>query len=347
MPPTVSLIGTIILGVALWLTTPCEFVYANPWLIRQCDLGRDPLASPGPSSLGLQSCLRGGVGIEATTYAETRRLGNWIPYGGFAASVFTGPYVSAHGLWRWRDVYALNYGETRSKARFVDYAVIQIGNPVLNRFRATFGRMRIPFGLDLSQAPQYYQDLENRLFWRSPLLGGYLTFDDMRRSRFDVGIASNDLSQLRAERLSQKRDDIAMSLRGILDVSALEGTRIIASLYSANTGERRYGLALSNTNRKGDQTNFEFVRRQVFASGQLAPFEQLLRVSYTGVWQKPGPWIIQFDDERLRFRRIVFSLNRPILFPHLLAKFAVGFTRKIDETKQSLWSFSIAMETAL
>jgi|LauGreDrversion4_2_1035121.scaffolds.fasta_scaffold00381_6 hypothetical protein len=346
MPSKVSLIATMTCGVALWLTTAAS-LYADPWLIKRCDLARDPLSAPGPTSLGVQSCLRGGAGVEATTYSEARKLGNWIPYGGISASLFAGPYLSAHGLWRWRDVYALNYGETRSRARFVDLAVIQIGNPVLNRYRLTFGRMRIPFGLDLSQAPQYYQDQENRLFWRSPLFGAYLTFDDLRRSRFDVGAAINEPSQVSAKKPGYRQDEIAVSLRGILDVSALEGTRIIASLYSANSGERRYGLALSNTNRKGDQTSFEFIRRQIFASGQLAPFEQLLRVSYSGVWQKPGRWIIQFDDERLRFRRIVFNLDRPILFPHLLAKIAVGYTRKLDSTNESLWSFTAAMETAL
>jgi hypothetical protein len=207
--------------------------------------------------------------------------------------------------------------------------------------------MRLPFGLDLSQAPQYYQDLENRRFWRSPPLGAYLTFDDMRRSRFDVGFAINDTAKISGHKAVQMTDDLALSFRGMLDISALEGTRIIASLYSAKSGERRYGLALSNTNRKGDQTNFEFIRRQVFASGQLGPFEQLLRVSYTGVWQKPGRWVIQFDDERLRFRRIVFNLDRPLLFPYLTAKVAIGYQRNLDSTKHSFWSFTAATEIAL
>lgn len=339
------LLVSIITGLTFWLSAgPLN---ADPWLLKQCDLQRDPNLPPGPPELALQGCVKGGAGIEATTYAETRKLGTWIPYGGIYGGLFAGPYLSFHGLWRWRDVHDLSDDGTRSKARFVDYAILQIGNPVLNRYRVSFGRMRLPFGLDISQAPQYYQDLENRRFWRSPKIGAYLTFDDLRRSRFDVGIAMNDTGKFSGQKTAQKSDELAMSLRGILDVSALEGTRIIASLYSANKGERRYGLALSNTNRKGDQTNFEFIRRQVFASGQLSPFEQLLRVSYTGVWQKAGRWVIQFDDERLRFRRIVFNLDRPLLFPHLTAKAAIGYKRNLDSSRQSFWSFTAAMEIAL
>ena len=329
----------------LVFTLASPLAIAGPWLVSRCELAIDPLSSNAGSETGLGGCIRGGLGLEATTSAETKKEGNWIPYGSVYGGLFAGPYISGHVLSRWRDVHALNSGELRSASKFVDYAVLQIGNPALDRYRVTFGRMRIPFGLDLSLAPQFYQNLENRRFWRSPPIGTYVTFDDLRRFRLDIGLASKLARELENTQ-GQSGSESAFSIRGALDLSALEGTRIIASIYAATKGERRYGLALSNTNRKGDQTTFEFVRRQIFASGQYAPFEQLLRLAYTGTWQKSGRWVIQFDDERLRFRRIVANLDKPI-FNHLVMKIAVGFKAMTDETRESSLTLTCGVETIL
>jgi hypothetical protein len=208
--------------------------------------------------------------------------------------------------------------------------------------------MRLPFGIDTSQAPQFYQDKENRGFWHSPTDGGYLTFDDLRRLRLDAGLAISEISRLDPKtRLAPRyATDKAFSLRAALDVSALEGTRILASVYGAEMGERRYGLGLINTNQKGDYTAFEFARRQIFSSGLLRPFEQLLRLAYTSAWQRNARWVMQFDDERLRFRRVVFDYERVIL-PHLNSKLAISYLRATDGSRASRWGFTCGVETNL
>src|SRR5205823_715884 len=124
--------------------------------------------------------------------------------------------------------------------------------------RFTAGLSRLPFGIDTSPAPQLYQRLENRNFWSSPEGTAYMTFDDLRSLKVEVGVASNDWRRRRidfgARDLGFERLDRAGSLRASYDISALEGTRILGSLYGAKNGERRYGAGLINRNRKEDYT---------------------------------------------------------------------------------------------
>ena len=317
-------------------------------MLGTCEATEDPLSAKAHDELGAAACLRGSMGVETTVFAEAPREANWISYGSAYGGVFVRPWLSMHALGRWRDVRSLSQKLEYSKSHFTDLAVLQIGNPALDRYRLTTGRMRLPFGIDTSQAPQFYQDKENRRFWRSPTDGGYLTFDDLRRLRVDAGLAVSEISHLDPKPpLSPKYDaDKAISVRGALDVSALEGTRIVASVYGSELGERRYGLGLINTNQKGDYTAFEFARRQIFASGLLRPFEQILRIAYTSTWQRNARWVMQFDDERLRFRRIIFDYEKMIL-PHLQSKLAISYLRATDGSRVSRWGFTCGVETNL
>ena len=317
-------------------------------MLGSCEPIEDPISAKAREELGTAACLRGSLGVEATTFAEAPREANWIAYGSAYGGAFVRSWLSTHVLGRWRDVRSLSRKQEVSKSHFTDFAVLQIGNPAIDRYRVTAGRMRLPFGIDSSQAPQFYQDKENRRFWRSPTDGGYLTFDDLRRLRFDAGLAISEISRLNPKTQQPPRyaADKAFSLRAALDVSALEGTRVVASVYGAEMGERRYGLGLINTNQKGDYTAFEFARRQVFSSGQLRPFEQLLRLAYSSAWQRNARWVMQFDDERLRFRRIVFDYER-MLLPHLYSKFAISYLRATDGSRVSRWAFTFGVETNL
>ena len=321
---------------------------AGPLMLGSCEPIEDPLSAKGQEEIGAAACLRGAMGIEATGFAEDSREANWISYGSAYGGSFVRSWLSMHVLGRWRDVHSLNRKLEYSRSHFTDFAVLQIGNPAIDRYRVTAGRMRLPFGIDTSQAPQFYQDKENRGFWRSPTDGGYLTFDDLRRLRLDAGLAISEISRLdpKARLAPRYATDKAFSLRAALDVSALEGTRILASVYGAEMGERRYGLGLINTNQKGDYTAFEFARRQIFSSGLLRPFEQLLRLAYTSAWQRNARWVMQFDDERLRFRRVVFDYERVIL-PHLNSKIAISYLRATDGSRASRWGFTCGVETNL
>ena len=321
---------------------------AGPLMLGTCEPTEDPLSTKGQQELGAAACLRGAVGAESTAFVEAPGDANWISYGSAYGGAFVRSWLSMHVLGRWRDIRSLSRKLEYSRSHFTDFAVLQIGNPAIDRYRVTAGRMRLPFGIDTSQAPQFYQDKENRGFWRSPTDGGYLTFDDLRRLRFDAGLAVSKISRLDPKSRQPHTDaaEKAISVRAALDVSALEGTRIVASVYGAEMGERRYGLGLINTNQKGDYTAFEFARRQIFSSGRLRPFEQLLRLAYTSAWQRNARWVMQFDDERLRFRRIVFDYERVIL-PHLNSKLAISYLRATDGSRVSRWAFTCGVETTL
>jgi hypothetical protein len=318
-------------------------------MLGQCELAEGSEAETSKETRQVAVCLKGKFGGEGVAYAEAPREDIFLDYGAAYAGLFLGPWVSSHILGRWRNQEPIRDHMPRQRILFTDYALLQFGNPVLHRYRMTIGRLRLPFGLDQSEAPEYYQALENRRFWDSPRDGGYLTYDDLRRFRVDIGGAVSDLRSARQRSMQSqgpREFERAVSVRAMLDISALEGTRLVASGYGSIVGQRRFGFGVLNTNRKGDFTNLEFVRLLTTPGGERDPFEQILRAGYTSAWQSIGRWVIQFDDEHLRFRRIVIDYDK-IISANLFARFSVGYLHGQDSSRLSRWAFTTGIETKL
>ena len=344
-------LGVMAFGMLLLQQLVAPWALAGALMIGgECQPSRDPMAGDGPLGLTPAACLQADVGAEAVSNAETSADNLWLDYGNLYGGLFITPWFSAQARGRWRDITGFHHGVPEDRALYTDFAVVQIGSPVLSRFRLTAGRLRLPFGIDNSEAPQFYQALENRLLWHSPDLGGYLTYDDLRRWRFDIGFAENDRSELRRRQDGAADDgviDRALSIRAMLDISALEGTRLLLSGYAAERGERRFGFGMVNVNHKGDATEFEFVRRLTTPSGRLQPFEQVLRLGYIQAWQGTRRWVIQFDDERLRFRRIVVDFDYQVL-SHLTLRTAIGYRQRSDGiSRASRTTLSLGLEAKL
>jgi len=315
-----------------------------------CQPDRDPMAGDGPLGLTPAACIQASAGAEVVGYAESAADQVWLDYGSLYGGVFVTPWLSAQAVGYLRDVTGLQDHAPKLRELYTDYAVLEVGSPILSRYRFTLGRMRLPFGIGQSTAPQFYQVLDNRHLWHSPPLGGFMTYDDLRRVRIDIGLASEgprNHKRPTGEAVEVQPIDIAASVRAMLDISALEGTRLMLSGYTAKRGERRYGFGMVNVNHKGDTTQFEFVRMQTTPSGKELPFEQVLRLGYVQAWQGPRRWVVQFDDERLRFRRIVVDFDLQF-YNHLTLRTAIGYRQRSDGlSRASRTSLTLGLEANL
>jgi len=315
-----------------------------------CQPSRDPLAGDGPLGLTPAACIQASAGAEVVGYAESAAANIWLDYGSLYGGFFVTPWLSVQALGYRREVTGLQDHALKFRELYTDYAVLEVGNPILSRYRLTLGRMRLPFGIGQSAAPQFYQLLDNRLLWHSPPLGGFMTYDDLRRVRIDFGLAGEGRPNKKNSAVDEANVrplDQAVSIRAMLDISALEGTRFMLSGYAAKQGERRYGFGMINVNHKGDATEFEFVRRLTTPTGKEQPFEQVLRLGYVQAWQGTRRWVMQFDDERLRFRRIVVDFDLQV-YSHFILRTGVGYRQRSDGlSRASRTSLTLGLEAKL
>lgn len=294
----------------LWIfetgSARAESVAEGPLHIGSCELAIDPDAEGSSEALGLSACARGSAGAEFTAIAGTPRENYWLSFAKGSLGVFYGPYLSVQTRAHLRDTTFL--GEHAiNREREAELAVVQIGNPVLHRFFLQAGRLQLPFGIDKTWAPESYRLYENRNFWSSPKYGAALGIDNKINTRLDIAYAEAPRTNTPqsasddADPRSQ-RGISATSLRLSYDISALDGSRIVLSGYGENRGVRKMGLGLINVSRRADTTEVEIARRLTETTGTEEPFQQLIRIAYGGAFRGAGRWIVQFDDERFRFR---------------------------------------------
>ena len=302
--------------------------------------------------VGIRTCLRGAIGVEAQGVAGGPHQSAWLDHAEGEFGLFLGSVFSLHGrgsghrLQLFERQSLVNYplAETASRG---DELLLQIGNPSLDSWRVSLGRGYAPFGIDWSEAPIFYRMLEDRKFWDSPRKVAFVTWDNQRWLRFDVGYGADgslswggDDGLLKGSGGSPVRQ--VASVRSMVDLSALEGTRIVTSLLGGKDGERRFGAGLINHNRRGDLTSFEFVRRLREPDGGKEPFAQLLRGVYQSQWRGGRRWVVEIDDERLRSRRAIIAHDQRAMGP-LTIRLGMGYLK--SESGDDVRRFTVILGT--
>lgn len=317
-------------------------------MLGDCELVRDPESAESRRDLMLNVCLRGNVGSEMTFVSGTPEENHWLRYANAYGGLFISPWASFQARGKVRDTMPIGTDTAEDLNRYMDYAALTLGSPVIHHTRLTAGRIRLPFGIDRTEAPESYQQKENRAFWDSPQDGAYVTFDEMRNLRLDLGYATNELvdDTVTDPLVGQKEEIRAGSARLMVDFSALDGSRLVFSGYGENHGVRRMGAGFVTVSRKSDMTLFEFVRRLSTPSGDDAPFEQLLRLGYASAYRNDARWVVQFDDERFRFRRGIVA-HDVLIYGHFDVR--LGITYQKSETGDGLrrWYVTTGLEGRL
>lgn len=327
-------------------------------MLGRCELSVDPASDTGRSGPRLFGCLKAALGAEMTFVSGTPEENAWLKYGNVYGGLFLTRWLSVQARGHVREIVPLGDLATAHEEAVADYSVVQIGNPALHSARLTAGKMRLPFGIDRTSVTEHYRSFEDRRFWDSPDHGAYLTIDNRHTTQTELGFATNAFADRKrhpddegvaaptpgAE--SEKEATVqAMSLRFMTDFAALDGSRLVLSGYGEDGGVRRMGAGFLAVSRRDDLTLFEFARRLSTPSGNEA-FSQLLRVGYVGAWRGNARWVVQFDDERFRFRRGIVGHDID-LYKHAMLRFGVSYHK--SETGDGLrrWYVTSGLEARL
>lgn len=305
--------------------------------LGECALAADPVDAEGIDAIGVSACGRGNAGAETSFVSGAPKENTWLRYAAGTLGVYYGQYFSLQGQAHLRDTLPMSSEGRKNLDRETDVAVVQVGNPALHRLWLQAGHLALPFGLDQSFANESYQSLENSALWSSPPNGAALSLDNKIDTRLDVGYAETDRSAAHKT---------AVSARLSYDISALDGSRIMLSGYGENHGVRRMGAAFLTVSRKGDTTAFEFVRRVAEPVGGKVPFQQVLRLIYGGAFRNDARWVVQFDDERFRFR--MGTVGQDFLFwDHAALRIAGAYQKSESGDGKRRWILTTGLEAQL
>lgn len=238
-------------------------------------------------------------------------------------------------------------------------ASLQVGNPAIHHWRVDVGRPLIPFGVDASPLIESFRVFENRDFWQTPNYGGVITFDDQREFEMNLAVVSNPVSSLGEDDENsgdiniqpvykshgQPRND-AVILRSMYDISALDGSRLVLSLYGDRLRERRFGFGFVNVSVRNDITHFEIVRRWSDLHGISGSYAQFFRIAYASAFHGNNRYTFELDDERFRYRMGVFGAD--LLYREwCILRLGLGYRSGIGENFPDRWIASTGVEVKL
>ncbi len=307
-----------------------------------CQLEVDP-AAVGFAN-GVNVCASAKMSLEAAFALGEPREHVWVQAGRGR--------LSAH----WRDWLSLVVkGQARKVDLFdpeapapviekwSDTLAVQVGNPASTPLRFVAGRLRLPTGIDDSWSMEIFQSMESRSTRLSPPIGAVLTLDNLVSSSLDVGYA---------QVMDDSDSDYSMtgksawSARLMHDIAPLDGTRLIATGYSGNAGQRRFGLAVYNANPKGDETQFEWLRHLSTPDGREDDFSQIIRLGWRSAWRSNNRVIFQYDDERFIHRLGVAGFDFKFQ-EWALIRMSLAYRKSEIESQKSRWFIASGIEVRL
>ncbi len=308
---------------------PCEAAIKDWLKTPPCTLAKDPAAVFPLFSL----CLEGSAGewmeqrsrvednvqppvLLSTKGAATIVFTSWISFRASGYALFHQSRVSS--------------GKPKKEARS-ENLIVQIGNMATHRHRVFVGRTRIPFGINFDANVDWLNPGASDPFFGEPLrLVGY-TYDNLKDLTFSVAAGTADNIDADA-----KRRKSASGARIMYDLSALEGTRLVASFATDELEHRRGNVGAVNVNGKGDITAFEVIRTWSNYPYDPQDFNQLIRLSWIGLTSEPVVPHVQYEDQ-LDFRRIGTVGAKFNAKENIAMSLYTGYSKDETGAKRSYW----------
>jgi hypothetical protein len=122
--------------------------------------------------------------------------------------------------------------------------------------------------------------------------------------------------------------------------------RFVGSFYGEETGERRGGVGLLNTNSRGDETLLELVRLRTTPDGREDPERQIIRFVLQGGFIKDRRAIVVYEDIRDYSRNGTLAYDARFS-PILTLRSALTYRKSEHQSIPSLWIFTLGLEAAL
>lgn len=328
----------VVAGIFLQIL-PCEAA-DNDWIqTSPCTLHNDPAAAfplfslclDGSASEWMEQRTKVEEGIQPPLLLSTR---------GSATAVMTS-WLSLK-ISGYADFYQnRNTSETPKKDARTENLVMQIGNTSTHRHRVFAGRSRIPFGINFNADTDWAHLSFFDPFFGQPIqLVGY-TYDNQKDLTFSV--AAGTAANVDAD---AKKRQSASGARIMYDLSALEGTRLVASFATDELEHRRGQVGAVNVNGKGDVTAFEVVRTWSNYPYDPQDFNQLIRLSWIGLPTERFVPRAQYEDQ-LGFRRIGTAGVKFHARKHVALSAYGGYSKDESGVGHNYWLGVFGMEVHL
>jgi hypothetical protein len=221
-------------------------------------------------------------------------------------------YASLHGDWSAERIFTKD--PLTNKTIFIDRKqpnefFLQLGNVAVNRYRASIGNFRIPFGINHRPLMEVIDEiLKDDKYWNSPRWAARMTYDTLISSQYDVSFSTTKNPVLKTKNETEADDVRAVSARMMFDIAAIEGFRFVFSGYGDTVGERRGGAGFVTTTAKGDTTAFEWIRLLIQPARDSA-YDQLFRLSYSGAFRADTRWVAEYEDEMRSYRLLTVGCD--------------------------------------
>lgn len=217
----------------------------------------------------------------------------------------------------------------------LNYAAVQLGSSGIHRHRLSGGRMFMPFGFNKRNLNPLFESLTSRDHWYFENRVVQYTYDNFLDTVFQIGLGNNG-----------DMNDQSIAVRYMFDVSALEGTRLIASILAAKSGERKFGVAIYNNNSLGDEIHAEWVRSFHIEREPQPPFRQVLLIGYKSKFTEDGRWRAHIEDELKLHRLGTIEYDFP-KFEIMYFSIGIAYQKAESEKIQSKWYATTAVNADL
>ena len=312
-----------------------------------------PSTDPRHSSLFPAACINAKFATQLMLREDVGDRNIAQNYGRVYSGLHFHRFLSVHGTWIRKRLFRISQQNSQKDDTRPQDVFLQVGNPAVNKFRLSAGKMHLPFGIDDRPLVEIMDELKPTNYWRSPKWGAKLHYDTLVSSQYEIGYATTKLpeeggiKEKSTDNQSDVIDNEALSLRSMFDVTATDSFRFVVSGYGDRLGQRRLGFGFVTMTHKGDGTIFEWVRLRHTPDGKgPEEYDQIFRLTHTGRFQSGTRWLGEYEDQRLDYRRLV--LGHDFFLPDYgLFRLSAAFTREVRPERHDYFLIITGMELSL
>jgi hypothetical protein len=337
-------------GVSLLTFLLCNLAFADDDPIfhyGKCELTELTEVTVDRISSNFDICLVGRVGGQFS-YVSGNSQENFVTsYADGLSSLHFTEYLSLFAEGQSQRRFTFDDKQTKEFESSSEMLAFRFGNPTLLGYSLLVGKFTAPFGIGLDDGSQSYRYFADDFHWSTYQHGTWLTWDDLKNVFFDVSVVSQTVPKRKENSEELKESgDWGGSARLGYDFSAIEGSRLVGSLYAQKNGLRRTGIGFINVNSRGDTNWVEFVRTRSSPDGKQTPFRQVLRFGYQSSWRNSSRWSVNIEEDRGLHRLGEFA-HHIAFFKHAEFNLGVLLRRTLASPYRDSWHATSGIEVFL
>lgn len=313
----------------------------------ECTLTEGEGVSGDSIMTNFEICLNGRVGSQISFVSGNSKENFTTSYVRGSTGLHLTEYVSVFGEGFAQRRAPLGADAAEFKENDSTLMALRIGNAAIHGFALTSGKFSTPFGIGIDEASQSYRYFSDKFHWTTYEYGHWLTLDDLKNFLIDISYVGETVpgGRVKSDNTNSQDVDWGGSARIAYDFSALEGSRLVGSVYGQKSGMRRSGLGFISVNSRGDTNWIEFVRTRMTPDSQTEPFRQLIKFGYLSSWRSGGRWSVAVEEDR--------NTQRLGEFAHHISVFGYGqinigllLRRTLIDKYQDRWHVTSGLEAS-